>query len=782
MSYWQILKPQAGQNLIVNPSFEDGTTTGWTNVDCTSAVSSSWQYRGVYSLEVTPLVNAFAGVYYLSDTLTADTYTYSVVGNFAVGVPYRIRIATTTGTTVATESFTGTGTTQRVSVTAALSAVQYRLFIQKNNDASTDVFYIDAAQLELGGVATTYIDGDQDGCVWDGRPWYSTSSRIVGSTAGGVWQDFEDDLGIIPLEMQGVGMPPLDNVATPYALLPGAQFERSLARSRVFTIVCLIPGSTWANMHALREALIARVQPDQSAQQQPVYLRYTGAADPQVIAAHYDGGLEFAPPTGFAETVPLRFVAHDPFWYSEKNFGIVLTNDNMSWDYLLGYDNNGAWTVLDTTSGGTLNGAVNAIIEDVDGTLIVGGAFTNVDGAGTSYLARYNPADGTWSPMASTSPNNVVNAIYKARNGNIYVGGTFTTIDGITVNRVAEYSGSWSAMGMATVGVNNTVNSITSIDESGAEVIVVTGAFTTAGGVTVNRVAKYEYLIYSWAAFGTGLNSTGNVVVADGLPGYATAFYVGGSFTTASGVTVNRIARWTGSAWQALGTTGVNGTVNAMAMSSDGTLYVGGAFTTAGGVSASYLASWNGIGWTAINHRFTAAVTTLATRGTTLYAAGSQSSPELSTDLWQYIGGSWLPIDNAQVSGTIDVIFWTLRNTLFLGGGGSNYLSYGVAVTVASDGTATAALLITGNGNKGIINFTTRQALYHSAPAAREILIDLTTGAQRIYDPINDTSFAGSIVAGSDMTLRLNPGDNVIAAFVGPIDIYWRPRNWSLDV
>ena len=47
MSYWQILKPQAGQNLIVNPSFEDGTTTGWTNVDCTSAVSSSWQYRGV---------------------------------------------------------------------------------------------------------------------------------------------------------------------------------------------------------------------------------------------------------------------------------------------------------------------------------------------------------------------------------------------------------------------------------------------------------------------------------------------------------------------------------------------------------------------------------------------------------------------------------------------------------------------------------------------------------------------------------------------------------------
>ena len=62
--------------------------------------------------------------------------------------------------------------------------------------------------------------------------------------------------------------------------------------------------------------------------------------------------------------------------------------------------------------------------------------------------------------------------------------------------------------------------------------------------------------------------------------------YVGGNFTTAGGVTVNNIAKWDGTAWFALGT-GTNSTVSALAADSSGNLYVGGNFTTADGIAAN---------------------------------------------------------------------------------------------------------------------------------------------------------------------------------------------------
>ncbi|MDO8628897.1 MAG: right-handed parallel beta-helix repeat-containing protein, partial [Phycisphaerales bacterium] len=65
-------------------------------------------------------------------------------------------------------------------------------------------------------------------------------------------------------------------------------------------------------------------------------------------------------------------------------------------------------------------------------------------------------------------------------------------------------------------------------------------------------------------------------------------------FTTAGGGSANRIAKWNGSAWSALGT-GMNAEVYALTVFDGGTgpaLYAGGIFTTAGGVSAHYIARW----------------------------------------------------------------------------------------------------------------------------------------------------------------------------------------------
>ena len=77
-----------------------------------------------------------------------------------------------------------------------------------------------------------------------------------------------------------------------------------------------------------------------------------------------------------------------------------------------------------------------------------------------------------------------------------------------------------------------------------------------------------------------------------------TNVYAGGDFTTAGGVTVDHIAKWNGTGWSALGT-GTNSAVNALAVRGTD-VYAGGTFTTAGGVTANDIAKWDGTNWEAL--------------------------------------------------------------------------------------------------------------------------------------------------------------------------------------
>ncbi len=73
--------------------------------------------------------------------------------------------------------------------------------------------------------------------------------------------------------------------------------------------------------------------------------------------------------------------------------------------------------------------------------------------------------------------------------------------------------------------------------------------------------------------------------------------YAGGDFTDAGGnPNADRIARWNGVAWQALGG-GLDNGVHVIVVSGSN-VYVGGAFTDAGGNSnADRIARWNGGAW-----------------------------------------------------------------------------------------------------------------------------------------------------------------------------------------
>ena len=67
--------------------------------------------------------------------------------------------------------------------------------------------------------------------------------------------------------------------------------------------------------------------------------------------------------------------------------------------------------------------------------------------------------------------------------------------------------------------------------------------------------------------------------------------YAGGDFATAGGATVNYIARWDGNTWWPL-ESGMNDTVHALAIDRSGRIYAGGVFTNAGSVTANHIARW----------------------------------------------------------------------------------------------------------------------------------------------------------------------------------------------
>jgi hypothetical protein len=161
----------------------------------------------------------------------------------------------------------------------------------------------------------------------------------------------------------------------------------------------------------------------------------------------------------------------------------------------------------------------------------------------------------------------------------LYAGGGFTSAGGVSANRIARWNGSvWSALGS---GMNNSVSVLT---VNGGD-LYAGGSFTLIGEESVNRIAKWNGS--AWSALGTGVNSDVTTLAVSGGD-----LYAGGGFTLAGGASANYIAKWNGSTWSNLGS-GLSGIVYALAADASGHLFVGGIFTTAGTTFSPYLAQVN---------------------------------------------------------------------------------------------------------------------------------------------------------------------------------------------
>ncbi|MFH0981547.1 MAG: hypothetical protein V2A79_08415 [Planctomycetota bacterium] len=253
-----------------------------------------------------------------------------------------------------------------------------------------------------------------------------------------------------------------------------------------------------------------------------------------------------------------------------------------------------------------MNSTVYALTVFDDGTgpaLYAGGLFTTAGGVPANYIAKW---DGTqWSAVGG-GMNNEVDALTVFDDGTgpaLYAGGNFTTAGGVTANYIAKWNGvQWSALGS---GMNSGVRALTVFDDGTGPALYAGGYFTTAGGVPANFIAKWNPgAPGQWSALGSGMGGTVPYVYALTVfdDGTGPALYAGGRFTTAGGVPANRIAKWNGTQWSALGS-GMNNDVWALTVFDDGTgaaLHAGGLFATAGGVPANGIAKWDGTQWSAL--------------------------------------------------------------------------------------------------------------------------------------------------------------------------------------
>jgi hypothetical protein len=294
------------------------------------------------------------------------------------------------------------------------------------------------------------------------------------------------------------------------------------------------------------------------------------------------------------------------------------------------------------------------------------------DLAGNLLTTITNPAPANGEEfgvsVAGMGADAVLIGAWRDRVGAIEAGAAYVFSIGIDPTFSDE---NWISIG-GIPGVNSTVYAAV-VDGSGN--LYVGGDLTLAGETTADRIAKWNGS--SWSALGSGMNGRVRALVLSGND-----LYAGGEFTMAGGNAANHVARWDGTNWATLGS-GINGPVYALAASGND-LYAGGYFNTAGGVNA-YVARWNdGSGWSTLGLgtggvRFTLVNALVVSASGELYAGGDFSTMDgigaLGIAKWN--GGAWSAL-GAGVSGRV---FALAVSGSDLYAGGDFYQAGGVIAT-----------------------------------------------------------------------------------------------------
>lgn len=245
------------------------------------------------------------------------------------------------------------------------------------------------------------------------------------------------------------------------------------------------------------------------------------------------------------------------------------------------------------------NGPVLALAVQPDGKVIIGGTFTSVNGAARTNIARLNPDgsnDSSFDPgtgVAGLTPS--VRSIALQADGKVIIGGAFTSVNGTAHTNLArlKVDGSPDAgfsplVDVVGAGVLAGINTL-AVQNDGR--IVVGGDFTGINGVGRRNIARLNADGSLDLNFDPGLG-TDDAVSALGVQANGKVV-LGGYFTRVNGISRTNVARL-----NANGTldpnfqpgSGTDYPVYATALQNDGKVLIGGLFATFNGTPRSGIA------------------------------------------------------------------------------------------------------------------------------------------------------------------------------------------------
>jgi uncharacterized delta-60 repeat protein len=239
--------------------------------------------------------------------------------------------------------------------------------------------------------------------------------------------------------------------------------------------------------------------------------------------------------------------------------------------------------------------AVNSIALQPDGTILVGGFFTNIGGQTRNNIARINRVTGLADSLDS-NPNDVVYAIAVQPDGKILTGGNFFKL---TPNGGPEVARSGIARLETDGRLDQTLRDVirdqtlhaTAVQPGGK--ILIGGGFNTVLGVPRGNIARLN----PDGTLDTTFNPNGNGTVVSIAVQADGKILVGGRFTSIGGQPRNNIARLDPTTGQAdsfnpnaTGRGSGDIPVNSLIVLADGRILAGGRFSSIGGEARNGIA------------------------------------------------------------------------------------------------------------------------------------------------------------------------------------------------
>lgn len=186
---------------------------------------------------------------------------------------------------------------------------------------------------------------------------------------------------------------------------------------------------------------------------------------------------------------------------------------------------------------------------------------------------------------------NVQKVLWNPVKSEMYIGGYFATLSGISITNIARWDyNAMPASGLTGFGTG-TDGTVMAIACTSDGTMYIGGQFTLANGVTVNKVTYWNGSTFVAMGVTPGVDGDVFSIAPVSIPSY-NGIVVGGAFNNAGGSPMAKIAVWNGITWGPLGS-GLNGTCRCVAVGPDGNIYAGGDFTVAGGVTTTGIARWN---------------------------------------------------------------------------------------------------------------------------------------------------------------------------------------------